>query len=112
MCQDIDVELPVHWNRISRILYQVRRRMWSSLQLSTLLLLVTLVHVLFTLTDARAHNFKWMNNILESGNADLEIFQLDLLNRKCEKLLTRALAAWEEMSISTCTTNNSQAHST
>ena len=57
LCQDIDVELPVHWNRISRILYQVRRRMWSSLQLSTLLLLVTLVHVLFTLIDARAHNY-------------------------------------------------------
>ena len=35
-----------------------------------------------------------------------EIFQLDLLNRKCEKLLTSALAAWEEMSISTCTTNS------
>ena len=47
-----------------------------------------------------------MNNISESGNADSEIFQLDLLNRKCEKLLTSAMAAWEEMSISTCTTNN------
>ena len=44
LCQDIDVELPVHWNRISRILYQVKGRIWSSLQLSTLLLLVTLVH--------------------------------------------------------------------
>ena len=43
---------------------------------------------------------------MESGNAESEIFQLDLLNRKYEKLLTRALAAWEEMSISTCTTNN------
>ena len=47
-----------------------------------------------------------MNNILESGNADKEVFQLDLFNRKCEKLLTSALAAWEEMSISTCTTNS------
>ena len=47
-----------------------------------------------------------MNNILESGSADSEIFRLDLFNRKCEKLLTSALAAWEEMSISTCTTNN------
>ena len=44
LCQDIDGELPVHWNRIRRILYQVRGRIWSSLQLSTLLLLVTLVH--------------------------------------------------------------------
>ena len=47
-----------------------------------------------------------MSNILESGKADSEIFQLDLFNRKCEKLLTSAMAAWEEMSISTCTTNS------